>query len=280
MSTRHSSKPVLLIKTGGTIPETRDEFGDFEEWFSRGLGMPGLEHANVFLGEEPPTAGAYSAVIVTGSASMVSHREDWSERTADWLASAVRAGMPVLGVCFGHQLLAHALGGVVGPNPRGRQIGTQVIDLMPAAASDPLMGSMPSSVSVQTTHIESVLELPPGAVRLATSPRDENHAFRFGARAWGLQFHPEFGADIMRGYIRARAEVIRAEGLDPDSLAASVSETPVAHGLLGRFAALLGVAVPSPPTRSPRPEGGSNKSKRGEPRCDGVGSSGQVHAAG
>lgn len=280
MSSKHSSKPVLLIKTGGTIPETRDEFGDFEEWFARGLGMPGLEHANVFLGEEPPTAGAYSAVIVTGSASMVSHREDWSERTAVWLASAVRAGMPVLGVCFGHQLLAHALGGVVGPNPRGRQIGTQVIDLMPAAASDPLMGSMPTSVSVQTTHIESVLELPPGAVRLATSPRDENHAFRFGARAWGLQFHPEFGADIMRGYIRARAEVIRAEGLDPDSLAASVSETPVAHGLLGRFAALLGAAVPPAATRSPRPEGGPTKSKRAEPRCDGGGSCGQVHAAG
>ncbi len=237
---KRPGKPVLLIKTGGTIPETRVEFGDFEEWFARGLGVPGLEPANVFEGVSPPDdPAAYSGVIVTGSASMVSHRADWSERTAEWLASAVHAGMPVLGVCFGHQLLAHALGGLVGPNPRGRQIGTQVIEITPAAASDPLMCRMPASVTVQTTHVESVHELPTGAVRLATSPRDPNHAFRFGQRAWGVQFHPEFGADVMRGYIRARAQIIREEGFDPESLAAGVVETPVAHSLLGRFAALV-----------------------------------------
>lgn len=278
MSTSQSSKPVLLIKTGGTIPETRDEFGDFEEWFARGLGLPGMEQANVFLGEEPPEAVEFSAVIVTGSASMVSHREDWSERTAEWLARAVHGGIPVLGVCFGHQLLAHALGGVVGPNPQGRQIGTQVIELMPAAASDPLMCSMPTTVTVQTTHIESVHELPAGAVRLATSPRDQNHAFRYGERAWGLQFHPEFGADIMRGYIQARAEVIRAEGLDPDGIAASVSETLVAHSLLGRFAALVGDAIHPSTKRGMRPEPASRDRKRGETGVDGA-PSGSLHAA-
>lgn len=237
---KRSTRPVLLIKTGGTLPETRDEFGDFEEWFARGLGLPVLERTDVFLGEAPPEdPSAFSAVIITGSTSMVSHREEWSERTAQWLARAVHAGIPVLGVCYGHQLLAHALGGVVGPNPRGRQIGTQVIEILPAAASDPLMCQLGTSVTVQTTHLESVHELPAGAVRLATSPRDENHAFRFGDRAWGLQFHPEFGADVMRGYIRARSEVIRSEGHDPDALAAGVADTPVAHSLLGRFAALV-----------------------------------------
>lgn len=239
MTKSHPSKPVLLIKTGGTIPETRDEFGDFEEWFARGLGMPGLERADVYLGDEPPDPADYSGVLVTGSASMVSHREDWSERTAEWLARVVHMGMPVLGVCYGHQLLAHALGGAVGPNPRGRQIGTQTIEMTSAASSDALMCQMPRSLQVQTTHIESVHELPPGSVRLATSPRDDNHAFRFGTRAWGVQFHPEFGADVMNGYIRARSEVILAEGLDPEAIISGVVETPVAHGLLGRFAALV-----------------------------------------
>lgn len=235
-----SGKPVLLIKTGGTIPETRDEFGDFEEWFARGLGMPGMEQANVHEGDEPPDPAHFSAVLVTGSASMVSHREDWSERTGRWLKGAVHAGMPVLGVCFGHQLLAHALGGEVGPNPKGRQIGTLTIEMLPAATSDALMCRLPGTLQVQTTHVESVQKLPPGAVRLATSPRDKNHAFRFGPRAWGVQFHPEFGADIMSGYIRARSEVIQAEGIDPEALISDVSETPDAHGLLGRFAALVG----------------------------------------
>ena len=127
------SRPILLIKTGATIPETREEFGDFEDWFERGLGMPGMEQVNVYSGEQPSDPGEYSGVVVTGSAAMVSHRHDWSERTGEWLAKAVHGGMPVLGVCFGHQLMAHALGGVVGPNPNGRQIGTQPIEILPAA---------------------------------------------------------------------------------------------------------------------------------------------------
>ncbi|HKJ16584.1 MAG TPA: glutamine amidotransferase [Xanthomonadales bacterium] len=235
MNKSRLKRPVLLIKTGATIPETREEFGDFEEWFARGLGVQGVAQIDVFAGELPPDPAGFSGVIVTGSASMVSHQHDWSERTADWLHDAVHLGMPVLGVCFGHQLLAYALGGAVGPNPRGRQIGTQQINTLPSAASDPLMCELPSSFHAQTTHVESVHELPPGAVRLASSPRDENHAFRYGERAWGVQFHPEFGADIMSGYIRARSHVIQAEGLDPEHLASRVSETPVAQGLLARF---------------------------------------------
>ncbi len=239
MNKTRLKRPVLLIKTGATIPETREEFGDFEEWFARGLGVPGVAQVDVFAGEHPPDPREFSGVIVTGSASMVSHRHDWSERTADWLHDAVHFGMPVLGVCFGHQLLAYALGGEVGPNPRGRQIGTQQINTLPSAASDPLMCELPGSFTAQTTHVESVHRLPPGAVRLASSPRDENHAFRFGERAWGVQFHPEFGADVMSGYIRARSHVIMAEGLDPEDLANRVSETPVAYGLLRRFTAFV-----------------------------------------
>lgn len=233
------NRPVLLIKTGATIPETREEFGDFEEWFAQGLGISGMKQVDVYDGEKPPDPDKFSGVIVTGSAAMVSHRHDWSERTAEWLSGVVHDGMPVLGVCFGHQLLAHALGGVVGPNPNGRQVGTQLIDILPSAASDPLMCKLPTSVTAQTTHVESVHELPPGAVRLASSPQDKNHAFRFGARAWGVQFHPEFGADVMSGYIRARSHVIRAEGLDPELLANRVTETPLVHGLLGRFASFV-----------------------------------------
>lgn len=233
------SRPVLLIKTGATIPETRKEFGDFEQWFARGMGVVGLRHINVFEGEQLPDPDEFSGVVVTGSASMVSHRHDWSEQTAGWLADVVHRGHPVLGVCYGHQLLAHALGGVVGPNPRGRQIGTTNISILSSAAGDPLMGQLPATVAAQTTHVESVHRLPPGAIRLASSPRDKNHAFRFGDRAWGLQFHPEFGADVMSGYIRARSHVIRAEGLDPEHLANRVSDTPLAHGLLSRFAELM-----------------------------------------
>ena len=169
---------------------------------------------------------------------MVSDREDWSEATGQWLLGAMEAGLPILGVCYGHQLLAQALGGEVGPNPLGRQIGTTMVTLEPAAASDRLMCALPAAFQAQTTHMESVLTLPPGVVRLATTPRDRNHVVRFNPRTWGIQFHPEFSSAVMNTYISVRSEAIRAEGLDPDQLSTGLRQTPLAYGLLRRFNAL------------------------------------------
>ncbi|MGD8862946.1 MAG: hypothetical protein PVI30_23230, partial [Myxococcales bacterium] len=88
------------------------------------------------------------------------------------------------------------------------------------------------------SHLESVLELPDGATRLATTARDPNHAFALGERTWAVQFHPEFDADIVRGYIEARRDTIAAEGLDPDALQAAARDTDHGKRLLRRFAHL------------------------------------------
>jgi GMP synthase (glutamine-hydrolysing) len=92
---------------------------------------------------------------------------------------------------------------------------------------------------VNATHRESVLALPEGARRLAESDADPNQAFAVGACAWGVQFHPEFDAMVMRGYLKARESVLRDERLDPDALLAAVGETPAGPALLRRFRALL-----------------------------------------
>jgi GMP synthase (glutamine-hydrolysing) len=187
---------------------------------------------------ELPDPGSLAAVVLTGSSAMVSEREAWSERTAEWLRGAVAGGTPVLGICYGHQLLAHALGGRVGRNPRGREIGTVWVEALPAARDDALLGELPVRCPVQVTHVESVLELPPGATLLAASEGDPHQAFAVGPRAWGVQFHPEFDADAIRAYLEARRELIRAEGRDPEALLAGVRESPCGPALLRRFAAL------------------------------------------
>src|SRR3546814_2956183 len=142
---------------------------------------------------------------------MVTERRDWSEATAAWLREAAHAGVPVFGICYGHQPLAHALGGEVGDNPNGRKIGTVAVDLLPAAADDPLFTGLPDRFLAQATHQQSVLRAPEGATVLARSDHDDCHAFRWGEAAWGVQFHPEFGTVHMRGYVRARAEALRSE---------------------------------------------------------------------
>lgn len=232
-------KPIALVKTGGTIPEIKSEHGDFEDWFKSGLGVPNVQQVDVFTDQPLPPLENLSGIVITGSAAMVSHQENWSEMTSEWLKDAVQAGLPVLGVCYGHQLLAHALGGQVGPNPKGRQIGTVTAQMLDSATDDPLLGYLPREYEVQTSHSESVLELPPGAERLAVSPLDDNFAIRFADKAWGVQYHPEFSGQVMTKYVKRRADEIRQEGLDPDALLERVEDTDLAGSVLRKFAELV-----------------------------------------
>lgn len=229
---------MLIVKTGSVRTALGYAGEDFEDWIARGLGRP-VQVCSVYEGEKLPAPEEFDGVVVTGSAAMVSEHEAWAERTAVWLRGAVAVGVPVLGICFGHQLLAHALGGRVGPNPRGREIGTVSVALKEGSATDPLLGGLPGRIDVHATHLESVLELPPGAQLLASSALDPHQAFRVPGRpAWGLQFHPEFSAEVVRGYLEAKREAMRAEGMDPDSLLDDVRETRWGGDILARFAAL------------------------------------------
>lgn len=178
---------------------------------------------------------AFAGVIVTGSGAMVTDRAPWSEQSAQWLREAAHEGLPVFGICYGHQLLAHALGGEVGYNPTGREMGTVDVHLHPQAENDPLFARLPARFPAQATHLQSVLSAPAGATVLARSEQDACHAFRWGEHAWGVQFHPEFSARHMRGYVHARREALAREGRDPAALAAGVRATPLARRVLRRF---------------------------------------------
>jgi GMP synthase (glutamine-hydrolysing) len=232
--------PFLIVKVGDAIDEVKPRRGDYDRLFREGLGLaPG--EARVFdprIESDPPSPKEVRAVVVTGSSSMVTDRAPWSVVTGAWLREAVEAGLPVLGVCYGHQLLADAFGGRVDRNPKGREIGTIEVALTEAAADDPLFRGFGPAILAQATHRESVLALPPGAVRLGGSELDRNQAFRLGDRAFGVQFHPEFDDEIIRDYLGARAAACREEGLDADALLAGVRASEHGRILLGRFRAL------------------------------------------
>ncbi len=234
---------LLVVKCGNALASLRERRGDYEDWILDGLGVPRSRAvvAEVGAGAGLPDPASVAAVVITGSSAMVSAREPWSERTAGWLREAVADATPVLGICYGHQLLAHALGGRVGVNPRGREIGTVQVEALPAARADALMGELPARFAMQATHLESVLELPAGSTLLAASSGDPHQAFSAGPRAWGVQFHPEFDADVIRGYLEARREVLRAAGRDPEALLAGVCESDHGPRLLRRFAVLAGL---------------------------------------
>jgi GMP synthase (glutamine-hydrolysing) len=234
------ANPLLFLQVGHTFEEIARERGDYDVWFKRALvgaqDQDDFVTLRAFDGAALPSHFAYRGIVISGSWSMVTDREPWSEAAAHYLRAAQSAGVPILGVCYGHQLLAHAFGGEVGYNPAGRHAGTADVVTTAAARSDALFSVLPEQLVVQVSHSQRVLALPEGALLLAHTARDPFHAFRLGDRTWAVQFHPEFDPEVSRRYIALRREKILAEGLDPDALIAGVRESDHGARLLARFA--------------------------------------------
>lgn len=175
----------------------------------------------------PPTTfpDGYDALVVMGGAMGVpdadtTHR--WLHDEYELVRDAVARNVPTLGVCLGGQVLAQALGGEVIRGRVGPEAGVRRLHLLPAAATDPLLGDLPPLVEAVQWHWDEVLTLPPGAVHLAASPAYPHQAFRVGERAWGVQFHPEAGPALTQGWARADEAALKEAGEDAYALAAEV----------------------------------------------------------
>lgn len=234
-------KPFIIIKTGSTLPALRQGLGDFEDWIIRALGpsSAAITIVNIMAGEALPSVDTISGVIITGSPAMVTDKAAWMQRLVIWIPQVLERNIPLLGICFGHQLLAEAMGGYADYHPKGREIGTVSIQLTPEGKQDRLLGALPDDFLAHTTHAQTVIELPPNALRLAENSFEIHHAFRLGDSAWGMQFHPEFSADIMRAYVNEQSASLLKEGHDVDELKAAICNTNAASRLLKRFMAIV-----------------------------------------
>lgn len=231
-------KPVLIIRTGQAPDSIRARYGDFPHWFrlAAQLEPQQVQVVDVAAGETLPPPKEVAGALITGSAAMVTERAPWSENTAGWIRNAMDIDLPLVGVCYGHQLMSHALGGRVDYLPGGREIGTVSIELLPEATQDPMTAHLQDrSFRAHATHEQSVLELPKDTRVLARSERDPHHLLRYGHNAVSTQFHPEFNADIMRAYIRRKHHDMRREGFDPQHTFQQVAATPMARRLLKTF---------------------------------------------
>lgn len=232
---------ILIIKVGRTLPSLVSKRGDYEHWILSGMQVnrDNIIIVDVCSGFPLPGYDKVSGVVITGSHAMVTERQDWSERTAEWLPGAVERQIPVLGICYGHQLLAYSLGGEVGDNPNGREIGTVEVNLNENARGDKLLGGFSTPIKVHVGHIQSVLSLPDNAKLLASSDKDINQAFVVGDSAWGVQFHPEVDAEIVIEYINHHREVLLEEGKSPDRLIEECVDTPYGSEILRRFVEIV-----------------------------------------
>ncbi|SDO11227.1 glutamine amidotransferase [Vreelandella arcis] len=235
---------LVIIKTGDAFPEVVDQHGDFEQLFIQQLreALPAPLTITVWDARDQtpaPAPSSFAGVIITGSHSMVSEAPPWSEALKPWLQQALAEDVPMLGVCYGHQLMAAAFDGISDFHPAGRESGTRQVRLTQAGQQDPLFSQLPTCFPAHLTHAQSVMQLPPNTTVLAHNHHDAYQALRYGPRQWSVQFHPEFTVPIMQAYIARQRAALRDQGEDPEALISAVRDTPEATGLLQRFLAFI-----------------------------------------
>jgi GMP synthase (glutamine-hydrolysing) len=200
-----------------------------------------LDERHLRAGEPAPALDEIDGLLSLGGDQSVRDIESDPMLLAEaaLLRDAVEAGVPVLGVCLGAQLLAHALGGSVSRLPRRMVEWTPIVPL-PAADGDPVLGALPEG-SMALHWNEDGFEPPAGAVELLARVAAGAEAFRVGDRAWGVQFHPEVHPEGLEGwYVDATGELEEAGVTEEQARAADAEHLPgqlaISHALFGGFA--------------------------------------------
>jgi GMP synthase (glutamine-hydrolysing) len=238
--------PLVVLRTGDAAAPVAARRGEFFSWIRREVGDAWtgawIEHDVRNVDAPLPDPRSASGFIMTGSSSSVTERAPWMLRAEEHLRDIVAAETPLFGICFGHQMIAQALGGRVAKNPNGREIGTVEVRMRADAPADPILDGVGKRFRVNATHVDVVAELPPGATVLAETDLDRVAAYVIGKTTKCVQFHPEFDGDVMRGYVEARAHLISGEGGDPQAILSRAADAPEGAATLRNFVGHVVVA--------------------------------------
>ncbi|HVU35759.1 MAG TPA: type 1 glutamine amidotransferase [Opitutaceae bacterium] len=231
---------VLLVDAVSWAPSYPESpFRDVGAWFRRHFAsVPGAELRAV--GAETDLAAAVAAgtdaVIISGSP-----RDAWGDDPVNGrLCNLVHAcrdrGTPVLGVCYGHQIIARALGAPVTRHPRGWEVGNTSVQLTPAGVASPLFAGLPPVLDVLSSHLDAVRALPPGAELLVQGEFTMIQGFHWQHQLFGVQFHPEMDPETVRFLWEPRRPLWRGRtAFDLDHTLDRMQPSPHGGQLLRNF---------------------------------------------
>ncbi|MCP4615093.1 MAG: type 1 glutamine amidotransferase [Bradyrhizobium sp.] len=208
---------VTIIETGLVSPKNRERHGSYPQMFETMIAAadPSVTFNTVSIpaGEPLPGADAVAAILITGSAAGVYDGFDWIAPLEDFVRVAHETKVPMVGVCFGHQLIAQALGGVVRKSEKGWGLGRHVYDVAPGN------GIVDGThIALAASHQDQVITPPSGARTILSSDFAEHAGLLYpGGTTLSVQPHPEFSV----GYALACCEIAQEKGAAPDKLVAA-----------------------------------------------------------
>lgn len=201
-----------LLETDTLYPELLADYGSYGQMFARFFGELDRDlHYRFYQvqeGELPAQPGECDAFLITGSKAGVYDSLPWIAPLQSWIRDFHKRGAKIIGICFGHQILAHSLGGHAGKSPRGWGLGLHSTDI----ASDHLALfrgklSEPSQLRLLHSHQDQVERLPVGAELLASSDFCPCAAYRIDQRVMSFQGHPEFTPVYLQRLLQRRIEI-------------------------------------------------------------------------
>jgi GMP synthase (glutamine-hydrolysing) len=238
------SKRLLILQCGSVMAEVASLHGEFGAWFSRALAGEGLDiHVAEVTTAPPPVPDGFDGILITGSLASAHASDPWILRLSQWIRRHAFEGRPMLGVCFGHQLLCHALGGRARRHPHGMEAGTRKVLLTEEGARDWLFDGCPGEFSCQQTHNDEVELLPPGAIPLAGNTHSIHQAFALGEGIRGVQFHPEIDVGLMQTIVECGIR----EGWAAEGSVGTIRATPFASRVLRIWAKRVKLIADSKP---------------------------------
>ena len=220
---------ILIISAGPGIDEIRNIYGHAIDWISSFIQDSSviIDVVHIYQNQNFNESD-YDAWIITGSASSVTDDHSWITLLKNKIIYAHKNFVPVLGVCFGHQIISSALGGKVINNKKGWELGSYKIDINDIGKASPLFKGVDLNDYFHFSHEDIVEELPLSAISLANNNMGLQ-AYSIDDKIFGVQFHPEFSTEIIDKYVEIRYK----KGIIPNYN--PVFESKSSHKIISNF---------------------------------------------